>query len=151
MKLFGSPFSPFLQLYVHCYTSYELHIQSGAFQYELLSWCYSLIIASSSCWLCGIDITAHNEPLFYKLIYGTLVAKPNNPWLIVHFSANYRDWSLRYLLWNCPPMNVTRLTDDESTTFQVMAWCRHATSHCLSQCWTMSPYNATSPQWVIVI
>ena len=31
-----------------------------------------------------------------------------------------------------------------------MAWCRQATSHCLSQCWlrSMSPYGTTRPQWV---
>ena len=42
------------------------------------------------------------------------------------------------------------LTDDKSTLVQVMAWCRQATSHYLSQCWpsSMSPYGVTRPQWV---
>ena len=42
------------------------------------------------------------------------------------------------------------LTDDKSTLVQVMAWCRQATSHYLSQCWpsSMSPYGITRPQWV---
>ena len=42
------------------------------------------------------------------------------------------------------------LTDDQSTLAQVMAWCRQATSHCLSQCWPRSllPYGVTRPQWV---
>ena len=33
---------------------------------------------------------------------------------------------------------------------QVMAWCRQATSHYLSQCWprSMSPNGVTRPQWV---
>ena len=33
-------------------------------------------------------------------------------------------------------------TDDQSALVQVMAWCRQATSHSLSQCWprSMSPY-----------
>ena len=41
------------------------------------------------------------------------------------------------------------LTDDESTLIQVMAWCRQATSHYLSQCWPRSllPY-VIKPQWV---
>ena len=41
-------------------------------------------------------------------------------------------------------------TDDQSTLVQVMAWCRQATSHYLSQCWPryMSPYGVTRPQWV---
>ena len=34
--------------------------------------------------------------------------------------------------------------------FQVVAWCRQATSHYLSQCWpsSTSPYGVTRPQWV---
>ena len=42
------------------------------------------------------------------------------------------------------------LTDHKSTLVQVMAWCRQATSHYLSQCWpkSLSPYGAARPQWV---
>ena len=42
------------------------------------------------------------------------------------------------------------LTDDKSTLVQVMAWCRQATSHYLSQCWptSMSPNGVTRSQWV---
>ena len=41
------------------------------------------------------------------------------------------------------------LTDDKSTLVQVMAWCRQATSHYLSQCWprSMSPNGITGLQW----
>ena len=41
-------------------------------------------------------------------------------------------------------------TDDKSTLVQIMAWCRQATSHYLSQCWHrfMSPYSVTRPQCV---
>ena len=44
------------------------------------------------------------------------------------------------------------LSDNESTLVQVMAWCRQATSHYLSQCWprSLSPYGVTRPQWVNV-
>ena len=37
------------------------------------------------------------------------------------------------------------LSEDESTLVQVMAWCRQATSHYLSQCWprSLSPYGVT--------
>ena len=40
--------------------------------------------------------------------------------------------------------------DDQSTLVQVMAWCRQATSHYLSQCWprSLSPYGVTRSQWV---
>ena len=43
------------------------------------------------------------------------------------------------------------LTDDKSTLIQVMAWCRQATSHYLSQCLPrfMPPYGVTRPQWVM--
>ena len=42
------------------------------------------------------------------------------------------------------------LTDDKSTLVQVMAWCRQATSHYLSQYWpcSLSPYGITRPEWV---
>ena len=42
------------------------------------------------------------------------------------------------------------LTIEESTLFQVMTWCRQATSHFLSQCWPRSvlPYDITRSQWV---
>ena len=45
------------------------------------------------------------------------------------------------------PLN---LSDDKSTLIQVMAWCRQAPSHYLSQCWprSMSPNGVTRPQWV---
>ena len=41
-------------------------------------------------------------------------------------------------------------TDDKSALVQVMAWCRQATSHYLSQCWprSLSPYDVIRPQWV---
>ena len=41
-------------------------------------------------------------------------------------------------------------TDDKSTLVQVMAWCRQAPSHYLSQCWprSVSPNGVTRPQWV---
>ena len=41
------------------------------------------------------------------------------------------------------------LTADKSTLVQVMAWCRQATSHYLSQCWpkSLSPYGVPRPQW----
>ena len=42
------------------------------------------------------------------------------------------------------------LTDDKSTLVKVMAWCRQATSHYLSQCWprSLSLYGVTRPQCV---
>ena len=42
------------------------------------------------------------------------------------------------------------LIDEKLTLVQVMAWCRQATSHYLSQCLprSLSPYGVTRPQWV---
>ena len=42
-------------------------------------------------------------------------------------------------------------TDDQSTLVQVMAWCRQATSHYLSQCWPRSllQYGVNRPEWVL--
>ena len=42
------------------------------------------------------------------------------------------------------------LTDVKSTLIKVMAWCRQATSHYLSQCWLspLSPYGVARPQRV---
>ena len=44
------------------------------------------------------------------------------------------------------------LTDHKSILVQVMAWCRQATTHYLSQCWSrsMSPNGVTRPQWVLI-
>ena len=41
-------------------------------------------------------------------------------------------------------------TKNKSTLVQVLAWCRQATSHYLSQCWPkfLSPYGVTRPRWV---
>ena len=41
-------------------------------------------------------------------------------------------------------------TDSKSTMVQIMAWCLHATSLYMSQCWwsSVSPYGVISPQWI---
>ena len=62
--------------------------------------------------------------------------------LLQHIAMNNvksisRNIALRWI----PPV----ITDDKSTLVQVMAWCRQATSHYLSQYW---PDGVTGPQWV---
>ena len=49
--------------------------------------------------------------------------------------AHYREWYLRQFLWIGLRWMLLNLTNDKSTLIQVMAWCRQATSHYLSQCW----------------
>ena len=57
--------------------------------------------------------------------------------LLIGIFTSSKDNALRWMPWD--------LTDDKSTLVQVMAWCRQATSHYLSQCWpsSMSPYMAS--------
>ena len=62
--------------------------------------------------------------------------------LLIGIFTSSKDNALRWMPWD--------LTNDKSTLVQVMAWCRQATSHYLSQCWpsSTSPYGVTRPQWV---
>ena len=48
-------------------------------------------------------------------------------------------------------MSLDFADDQWTLPVQVMAWCRQATSHYLSQCWprSLSPYGVTRPQWVL--
>ena len=64
--------------------------------------------------------------------------------LLIGIFRSSHDNALRWMPWN--------LTNDKSRLIQVMAWCRQATSHYLSQCWlsSLSPYGVTRPQWVNV-
>ena len=65
-----------------------------------------------------------------------------NPVLLIGIFRSSHDNALRWM-----PQD---LTDDKSILVQVMAWCRQATSHYLSQCWprSMSPHGITRSQWV---
>ena len=57
-------------------------------------------------------------------------------------------WGISYVIaFRWMPLD---LADDKSTLIQVMAWCRQATSHYLSQWWprSLSPYGVIRPQWV---
>ena len=71
-------------------------------------------------------------------------------WLIFMWMLVITGWgisseiSLRWMSLDFP--------GDKSTLVQVMAWCRQATSHYLSQCWPrlVSTYVMAKPQWVNV-
>ena len=89
-------------------------------------------------------------------------------WNIICFNSlapEKFEWNFRYLLifqiisvidgWVISCELVLRwmsldLTDDKSTLVQVMAWCRLATNHYLSQCWprSLSSYGVIRPKWV---
>ena len=71
------------------------------------------------------------------------------PWI---FGCDYRKIIsiLLYCVGSLDRLIIMDFSDDKSTLFQVMDWCRQATSHYLSQCWprSISPYGVTRPQWV---
>ena len=85
-------------------------------------------------------------------------------WLINSLAPGKFEWNFRYVIFkwilvidgwgiSCEVAIIWMLldfTDDQSTLVQVMAWCRQAASHYLSQCWprSLSPYGVTRPQWV---
>ena len=62
--------------------------------------------------------------------------------LLIGIFRSSRDNALRWM-----PQD---LNDDKSTLVQVMAWCRQATSHYLSQYWLslLLTYGIARPQWV---
>ena len=64
-----------------------------------------------------------------------------NPVLLYGTLRSSHDDAFRWMLQD--------FNDDKSTLVQVMAWCRQATSHYLSQSWPryMLSYGITRPQW----
>ena len=89
----------------------------------------------------------------------------SHPWLFFNSLApGIFKWNFRYVIFKQIVMIDGRgisceiallwmsldFIDDQSTLVQVMAWCRQATNHYLSQCWprSLSSYGVTRPQWV---
>ena len=68
------------------------------------------------------------------------------------FERNFIQANWSWFSWLMAGVSLVKLPLDKSTLVQVMAWCRQATSHYLSQCWPRSvlPYGVTRPQWVKV-
>ena len=94
-----------------------------------------------------------------QLEYSSISNKKVNSLTPGRFKANFR-WVISKLIlvvngWgiSCETALIWVSLDhtyDMSTLVQVMAWCRQATSHYLSQCWPRSlpPYGIIRPQWV---
>ena len=105
----------------------------------LLSW-YPVIWRSDTCKL-NLAVTWLNSlaPGRYGNNFDRAIFKLTS--LIWLFSNSYE-----IALWRMP----FDPTGNKSTLVQVMAWCRQATSHYLSQCWhrSLSPYGVTRPHWV---
>ena len=84
--------------------------------------------------------------------------------ILTHWPLGNLDWILGHVIFkqilvidgwgnSCEIARIwmsLEFTDDQSTLVQLIAWCRQATSHYLSQCWprSLSPYGVTRPQWV---
>ena len=86
------------------------------------------------------------QKLINSLAPGRL--KVNFRWVIFKLILVVNGWGIcceTVLIW----MSLDHIYD-KSTLVQVMAWCRQATCHYLSQCWprSMSPNGITRPQWV---
>ena len=87
----------------------------------------------------GFQFYGQNHQLVHWYHFKTAIF---NLVLLVGIFTSFKDNALQWM-----PRD---LTDNKSTLVQVMAWCRQATSHYLSQCWpsSMSPHGVTRPQRV---
>ena len=94
----------------------------------------------------GLDLTRWQDPMTFIHINSLAPGKSecNFRFLIFQKISVIDGWvvtcklALRWMSLN--------LTDDKSILIQVMAWCRQATSHYLSQCWprSLSPHGVTN-------
>ena len=109
----------------------------------------------------------HNRSMAWSKIAVSQVEwwlEHKHSWKINSLAPGQFEWNFRYVIFkqilvidgwgiSCEIALIWMsrdFTDDQSTLVQVMAWCRQATSHYLSQCWprSMSPNSITRPQWV---
>ena len=133
----------FLLSSFYCCHFYLLHIISDFMFYSSILVCFMDSYFKEICvYLCYLFVYAHLNSLaperpgcHFKTAIFTLVL------LIGIFTSSKGD-ALRWM-----PRD---LNDEKSTLVQVMASCRQATSHYLSQCWpsSMSPYGVARPQRV---
>ena len=102
--------------------------------------------------------------LFYYLSGWVITFNINHVCVsLTHWPLRNFEWSFRHVIfkrifvdgWHiCCEIALIWMsldfTDDQSSLVQVMAWCRQATSHYLSQCWprSLSPYGVIRPQLV---
>ena len=106
-----------------------LHIHTSAF-WQLFGHYFH-----ESCWSYSLTHWPLGDlKIFFKMSFS------NSSW--IDTLSNSCETALRSM-----PQNPS---DDKSTLVQVMAWCRQAASHYLSQCCprSLSPYGVTRPQWV---
>ena len=91
------------------------------------------------------QVLVNSVAIFDSLPHGRFL--PSSSKVVVKFILAIDGWNITHEV--SSRWMALDLTDDKSTLAQVMAWCRQATSHYLSQCWSrsLSPYGVTRPQW----
>ena len=105
----------------------------------------------------------HMKGTYLKIVFWKLLTNRRpywvNPLAPGRFQRNFRKVICQLILvidgWSISCKIVLKwmpmdLADGKSTLVQVMAWCRQAPSHYLSQCWPrfLSPYGVNRPPWV---
>ena len=72
-------------------------------------------------------------------------------WFETPVRSLWRHWNAIWFadcyLQNSLPRDIN---DDKTLLFMIMAWCRQAPTHYLSQCWPtcITPYGVTGPHWL---
>ena len=145
--------------------SCNTRLQSWMFPDKLTTWLKSLMFPDIlTTWLKSSTII---NKLFFNLLRGTtpLCCCSSNKCLEViilltfhslahgryewnfrlsNFDANFGDWWLRWLVKTTLRWMSLDLTEDQQTLAQVMAWCRQAPSHYLSQFWLILCHQIVS-------
>ena len=137
---------------------------NGKISYHLVNRILGMQISSFWMIVQLFHVGAIIAKMFWWLASGSCGLIFNNT--LTHWPLGKFEWNFRYVIFkwilmidgwgvSCEVALIWMsldLTDDQSTLVQVMAWCRQATSHYLSQCWlrSLSPYgdNELRPQWV---
>ena len=143
-------------------TYYKHHSISNNWQHDCLSKCLFRLTSKKTSQLYFTALCEGNLPVVCGFPYkGPVIqeAFPShvrlqlNHWLLTHWPLGDLHASLKMefsilfywlvssdllMIMPCDECIGWDLTDDESTLLQVMAWCRKATSHYLSQCWLVA-------------
>ena len=120
-------------------------------QPTLSTWTYIIDLLSDFCFTTMYElIVEHTSPGGWVTINSLAPGRSERDSKNIIFNLVLLIGIFRSPYVNCFWRMPQDLTDDKSALVQVMAWCRQATSHYLSQCWisSLSPHGITRPQWV---
>ena len=139
--------APWINGWVNNREAGDLRRQHAHCDVIVISWgaitcTYQVPIKYSQQWPTGWRTPLYHLQQWYKI----------NP-----FPPLWCGFGFKYVIFKCVVVitfkwMVRDPTDDKSILIQVMAWCRQATNHYLSQCWPrcFSPNGVTRPHWVNV-